>query len=730
MTATHDPQSPLAWAAANHAYLHAELQQLRLVLHRRILWLRQHWQQDPLEPYKGQVISDAQVDWLLSGTDHHQAAQFYQTHPQVIALQQAIQDAEQQTQQCAQVLQSLGIPSALEGLVHLFGLTPFERGVLLLGLAADWDASFEWLYAYVQDDVHRKSPTPHLALTLLATEGISWLAARDSFSPEAPLRRFHLIQVAADLPATAVSSYPLQLDERIADYLRGVNYLDRRIQPLLQSLPVAPLAAVHQGLIDRFASQITQRLRQGQGLVNLTGAATTGLSIAQALCERLNLSLYQLDLVALSHAGGDESLLNLLSVLERESVLLQFAVYLEASEFEAVDASLRTRLRRELERLNLLQIIRYQDHPPSQSSALTVSIPQLDAQAQHTLWQQILQQMAPETDPATLTQSLEAIIQQFDLAPEAIAQVVTMAQTAAQLGASDSTILTATNLWQACQERTRWQLDELAQRIIPGYSWTDLVLPEDSQAQLTEIAAQVAQRFQVYERWGFKARLARGQSINALFAGASGTGKTMAAEVLANHLQLDLYRIDLAGVVSKYIGETEKNLRKVFDAAEQSGAILFFDEADALFGKRTEVKDSHDRYANIEINYLLQRMEDYRGLAILATNRKSDLDRAFLRRLRFLVDFPFPDLTQRKRIWQQVFPPQAPLATLDYDGLARLEITGGNIRNIALNAAFLAATTQTAIGMPHLLQAARREYAKIDKLVSPVEFGDYYSLVK
>jgi SpoVK/Ycf46/Vps4 family AAA+-type ATPase len=191
-------------------------------------------------------------------------------------------------------------------------------------------------------------------------------------------------------------------------------------------------------------------------------------------------------------------------------------------------------------------------------------------------------------------------------------------------------------------------------------------------------------------------------------------------------LQLDLYRIDLSGVVSKYIGETEKNLKQVFDAAEQSGAILFFDEADALFGKRTEVKDSHDRYANIEVNYLLQRMEDYQGLAILATNRKSALDRAFLRRLRFLMDFPFPDADSRRRIWQKVFPKEAPLEPLDYAELCRLEIPGGNIRNIALNAAFLAANQNRPISMAHIAHAARREYIKIDKMITAAEFGTYY----
>jgi SpoVK/Ycf46/Vps4 family AAA+-type ATPase len=256
------------------------------------------------------------------------------------------------------------------------------------------------------------------------------------------------------------------------------------------------------------------------------------------------------------------------------------------------------------------------------------------------------------------------------------------------------------------------------------------VVGDDIRAQLVELASQVDQRSRVYEAWGFGAQLGRGRGITALFAGPSGTGKTMAAEILAAHLELDLYRIDLAGVVSKYVGETEKNLRRVFAAAERSGAILFFDEADALFGTRTDGHDSHDRYANLEINYLLQRMEDYAGLAILATNRRGALDPAFLRRLRFVIEFPFPGIDDRRRMWEGVFPAAAELAELDLAFLANLEITGGNIRAIAVNAAFLAAAAHEPIGMTHLARAAAREYIKLSRPVSAAEFGAYYTAAR
>jgi SpoVK/Ycf46/Vps4 family AAA+-type ATPase len=246
-------------------------------------------------------------------------------------------------------------------------------------------------------------------------------------------------------------------------------------------------------------------------------------------------------------------------------------------------------------------------------------------------------------------------------------------------------------------------------------------LPDEQLNRLREIAAQVKQRSKVYNDWGFALKTSRGLGISALFAGESGTGKTMAAEVLANDLQLDLYKIDLSKVVNKYIGETEKNLKRVFDAAEDGGAILLFDEADALFGKRSEVKDSHDRYSNIEVSYLLQRMEAYRGLAILTTNMKKALDTAFLRRLRFIVHFPFPDTAQRAEIWKKIFPGNTPVQDLDNEKLSKLSLPGGSISNIALNAAFYAAGENKKVSMYHISKAAKAEYDKIEKPLTNIE---------
>jgi SpoVK/Ycf46/Vps4 family AAA+-type ATPase len=227
-------------------------------------------------------------------------------------------------------------------------------------------------------------------------------------------------------------------------------------------------------------------------------------------------------------------------------------------------------------------------------------------------------------------------------------------------------------------------VDALAQRIEAIADWNDLVLPEAQLSVLREVATHVRQRERVYDDWGFAAKSARGLGISALFAGPPGTGKTTAAEVLARELKVDLYRVDLSGIVSKYIGETEKNLNRLFSAAEGTNVVLLFDEADALFGKRSEVKDSHDRYANIEISYLLQRMESYTGLAILTSNMKQAIDPSFLRRIRFVAHFPFPGTDAREAIWRGVFPARTPTADLDFARLAQLNVSGGNIRNIAL----------------------------------------------
>jgi SpoVK/Ycf46/Vps4 family AAA+-type ATPase len=714
------------WLEANQTYLDEEMRRLRLLLQRRVLWLRHLWRHDPLENYQGLVISEVQADWLLAGEDRQAEVRFYREDPEAADLCRAIDELEKELTQQAQALTEAGTPPALEVLIRLFEVTPFERDVLLLCLAPELDPTFERLYAYVQDDVTRKYATPHLALTLFGGEGE--VDARNGFLPGSPLRRFRLVILEpGPLPGTAQGTRPMRLDDRTVDYLRGVNRPDERVSDLLRPMSPVPISQPHLELVDQLQHFIESSTRRGlwPPALNLIGPPDTGKrAVAQALCNQLGLQLYDLDVARLPAPGPERQ--EVLRLVEREAVLLQMALYLDAANVDSSDKTTTASIADVIERLGDFLVVGSRERWQGEREMVTLRVPKLDANAQREIWLQALAGM-----DNSLNGHVEAIVQQFDFGPQVITKAVAAGKARASLRTSDDDAEpTADDLWQACREQTGWHLDELAQRITPCYTWEDIVLPEDVFRQLQEVAAQVANRPKVYEAWGFGARLNRGRGISALFSGPSGTGKTMAAEILANHLELDLYRIDLAGVVSKYIGETEKNLRKVFDAAEQSGAILFFDEADALFGNRTEVKDSHDRYANIEVNYLLQRMEDYRGLAILATNRKSALDRAFMRRLRFLVDFPFPDADSRRNIWQKVFPHQVPVERLDYGSLSRLELAGGNIKNIALNAAFLAASEGGPLGMIHIMRAAHQEYAKIDKMVTEGEWGSYYGMVK
>jgi hypothetical protein len=722
MAKSIESMAAVTWAEANRAYLRAELRRLRLLFRRKVRWLRQTWQQDPLANHRSLVISDAHADRLLCGVDDEES-QFHQEDAESCAIMRAQEELDADLVIRRQNLTADGGIPSLEALARSFGLSPFERDAVLLCFAVDEESAFAMLCAYIQDDVNARYATPHLVLSVLCQTREHRESARAAILPSSPLRRFKLLTLGDGVNGAGQSSRSLRIDERVADYVRGINRLDESVVHLVRPVPSAPIAGAHRELADQLVRWVESTAGKPWPPFHFTGPAGAGKkAIASEFCARVGLQLYAFDLRRLPLQDAERH--PLLHVMEREAVLSHIALYVDTAEFDPADRLLAAAARDWIELFGGVLFIGGRERWQLQRQVLHLAVPKLDATEQRELWARSLQGIANSVDG-----QIHAIVQQFDLGPGAIPQAVSSAVAKAVSRPGDF-MLAAEDLWRACREQVGWQLGGLAQRLTPCYTWDDIVLPDDLMRQLREIADQVAARSQVYESWGFGAGLPRGRGISALFSGSSGTGKTMTAEILANHLQLDLYRIDLAGVVSKYIGETEKNLRNVFDAAEQSGAILFFDEADALFGKRSEVKDSHDRYANIEVNYLLQRMEDYRGLAILCTNRRSALDRAFLRRLRFLVEFPFPDGENRLLIWQKVFPAEAPLEPLDLAALSRMEITGGHIRNIALNAAFLAAGERTGIRMEHVLHAARREYTKIDKLLTEAEFGSRLRLMK
>lgn len=601
-----------------------------------------------------------------------------------------------------------GPAPALVVLQDAFALTPFERDLLVLCAGVELNATLAQRCAMIQRNPQLTYPTFNLALTTLADP--HWSA----LTPTRPLRRWRLIDVN---PGEGLVHGRLRIDERVLHYLKGVVYLDDRLRGMVEPLPGSPiLPPSHQQLVVQIGS-LWERAALGQmPVVQLCGDDLDEKgAIALAVCQSLGLTLHTLQSTNLPGTPGEREAFARL--WERESILSSSALLVEYDDLEGSDR-LAT-LRSFLETLpNPLLLSGREPLTLRQRSSLRLDVKKPTSVEQRKLWETLL----PSSLAAT---ELEVLTGQFNLGATTIHRLATEANLNESFNESVGHGDRPSSLWLLCRTQSRTRLDDLAQRIEAIAQWDDLILPDDQQQTLRELAAQVRHRTTVYDTWEFARRGANGLGISALFAGASGTGKTMAAEVLASELELDLYRIDLSQVVSKYIGETEKNLRRVFDAAEAGGAILLFDEADALFGKRSDIKDSHDRYANIEVSYLLQRMEAYRGLAILTSNFRSAIDTAFLRRIRFVIQFPFPDALQRRTIWQRMFPPKLPTAGLDFDNLARLNVTGGNIRNIALNAAFLAADAQEPVQMKHLLRAAQSEYSKLEKTLTETEVGGW-----
>lgn len=631
-------------------------------------------------------------------------------------------DASQELQLALeQAADSAVWPSALEYLCTTLNLSSFERDILLLCAGLELDSSIATLCAQVQGDGRR--PYATFGLALAALPNAHW----NALSPTAPLRSQRLVEVTN--PDGLVFS-PLRLDERILHYLTGITYLDRRLLGLIEPAPPPePLPPSHQKLVDQINELwIQDEIREIHTAVQLCGDETVNKgAIATTAAHQSGSDLSILRAAELPTSVVEREAL--LQLWEREALLDDNILLVDC---EGLDTAERGRAVWLVERLNCRFLVASREPLQVRDRVLVrLEVAKPSAAEQKDLWQSALGAIAPE-----LNGEIQPLVMQFNLTPQAIRAAcldfnLQFTPPDAPADAADPPETThpqptlLNSLWDACRAQSRPRLEDLAQRIEPAASWEDLVLPEQQKQILREIAAHVRQRATVYDTWGFSSKGKRGLGISALFTGASGTGKTMAAEVLAQELRLDLYRIDLSSVVSKYIGETEKNLRRVFDAAETGGAILLFDEADALFGKRSEVKDSHDRYANIEVSYLLQRMEAYRGLAILTTNLKEALDTAFLRRIRFVVQFLFPDAQQRVEIWRRIFPDHAPCEGLNPERLGRLNVAGGNIRNIALNAAFLAADAGETVQMKHLLAAARSEYTKLEKSLTTAEVGDW-----
>jgi ATP-dependent 26S proteasome regulatory subunit len=678
---------------------------------------------DPDDEFRGLYISESQIDQLL-GFELGRSL-WPHSNGQNAGLENwplFISQARARWSARTAISKEAGQTLLLDRMIQSFGLIPAEVDVLLIALAPEIDPRYERLYAYLQDDVTKKQPSVDLVLNLLTDSFAEKLQLRRLLSDEGSLIKSQLLKRYNDSSSRepTLLGQSIRPAARVVQHLLGNAGFDSRLDGSAE-LQIATTADPYPRLSGTLINQLQHSIESEIGLgvlpiIAFQGGLGVGKQIAaQYMAQLLDRPLICVDLTALmaSSVGLEEGI----RLAIRDTHLLDAVLYLSGWEAVLEDGQPPIRIYKQLLANQGLVIIASQViwQPSGDGRSrriLRVSFNSSDYARRLKIWRHYL-----EEDDLPL----EQLANQFQFAPGQIEDVVASARDLAQ---SHNEQLQLDDLFVASRAHSNQKLASLATKINPRYRWDDIVLPEDTLALLREMVNTVWQRPVVYEEWGFGQKLALGKGLNALFAGESGTGKTMAADIMAGDLGQDLYKIDLSMLVSKYIGETEKNLNRVFSEAATSNAILFFDEADAIFGKRSEVKDSHDRYANIEISYLLQRMEAYDGVVILATNMRGNLDEAFTRRLHFIVEFPFPEAADREIIWQVNFPAETPIAKdVDFSLLARrFRLAGGNIRNIILASAFLASEKDEVVDMKHLLHASRREYQKIGRLIDDTLF--------
>ena len=671
--------------------------------------------------FQGLFISDDEINTILNthpySTELYPDAEF----EKIDALAEQIGLKKFKTQKEGKNLR-------LQTFMECFHLSNFEIDALLICLAPELDLRYEKLYSYLQNDVTRKRPTVELVMRLLCYSLEEKFEARKYFLLTSPLIRNRILLITGDdqLPLLSRS---IRIDERIISFLLEISGIDQRIRNF------TALIEPKRSFDDIISTDDNKNILLG--FIKLLSSAKNPVMFffqgpygsgkkltAEAICLELETPLLIIDSKGLK---GNESF-ETLKLIIREAMLQNSSLY-----FEDFDALLEKD-----SKASVPDLIQYVDSFPnliflSGETALEprgihahsfirldFTLPSFHLRKQ--LWKSFLDG-CDDVD-------IDALSSKFKLSGGQIRDAIFAARNLAMSGNGGSK-LSMEHLYLGCRAQSNKNLSAFAKKIEPHHTWDDIVLPKDIREQLKEVSGYIKHKGTVYTDWGFDNKLSLGKGLNILFSGPSGTGKTMAAGVIANDAGLDLYKIDLSCVVSKYIGETEKNLRNIFKEAETSNAILFFDEADALFGRRSEIRDSHDRYANIEINYLLQKMEEFEGIVILASNFKKNIDEAFLRRMHFAIEFPLPEEMLREKIWGSIFPKETPVGEdLDFSFLSKLKITGGNIKNIALSAAFLAAENSGSIKMEHIIRATKREFQKMGKLCVKGDFGKYYEMLE
>lgn len=691
------------------AHLIDELKRIDCLLRRYLETWRPSAGNEAAAP--GLYVSDAEVDHILSedGTAHVSERREQERH---VAMRRKIDERVAATLQTGRDLR-------LWTLTHRFGLTPRHVDALLLSVAPELDLDYEKVYAYLQDDLTRKRPTVGLITRVLRSTERGRLEARHLLSEASPLVTSRLVRLRPPEPEAPLLSHLVAADQRIVEFLLGCDGLDSAIAGFTEA--VVPETAIEELPLDAdiradaagFALEpdATPVLRYVYGPYGIGKNA-----VVEAMCNGRQRPLVRADAAQLRATDEQDGLDRLI----REARLREAALHLTNVHRLGDGDTAADTLARDLCRFtgHVFLTGETEWRPPRDidtHAVATLHLPRPGYQRRKELWDRRAGDLPTDLDTADLAAT-------FSLTEGQIDDAIAAARQHNGFG------LTSEAVYNGCRTQSRKTLGSFARRAEPTYTWEDIVLPADEMQQLREVAAHVTHRGTVYADWGFADRFSLGNGLNVLFSGPSGTGKTMAAEIIAGDAGLDLFKIDLANVVSKYIGETETHLKEIFDEAEHSDAILFFDEADALFGERSEVRDSHDRYANIEVSYLLQRIEEHDGTVILASNFKENIDDAFLRRINLSLTFPRPDYDSRYAIWVNIFPEETPIDELDYGFLSSFEITGGNIKNVALTAAFLAAD-DGVVEMTHVVRALRRELQKTGRLVNPEEFGEYERLV-
>jgi hypothetical protein len=720
----------------NLSHIQGALLGLNLRLHRQVLrWRATHHERATSDELAGLLISENEADAILDELYRAKASSDADEvdRAPIATLTGLLERVEEEHVFQEEDALSRGISLRLPELVRRFGLDEFEAQIILLTLAPEFKRVYQRLFKYLNDDVSRPWPSVDLALHLFGNDDRERVRLLRYFNRGARIRQLHLVRLSEEtMPLDQpLLSRGLKLEDRVVSYLLEMDAQHPFLGQTVEYREPADSPPVLSADTEQHAKMLRCRLSRGNSpvpAVALIGPdMDTSIELASWISAaiRPGAPLLVVDDHAFTAQDNPEESTDL--ILREARLKDASLVVRDAGQVFQTPQHGRS-LRRLLKaNADIPRFLIFRGATEQVTGAelplVTLDVNTPDFFTRRRLWEMKLNGASHEVD-------LDELAGRFRLSNSEIAQAANQAFVHSD-AFGDGSGPRLSDLFSASRGMSTGAMTGLAQRLESIHVWEDLVLPGAVKSQLLSLEHWVRYRFVVYDTWGFSERVMLGRGLVVLFSGASGTGKTMAAGILARNLELDLYRIDLAQVVSKYIGETEKNLGRIFDAAQSANAVLFFDEADALFGKRSEVKDAHDRYANIEVSYLLQRMESYDGIAILCTNFRQNLDQAFARRLHMVVEFSQPNVGDRERIWRRLLPETVPQDHLDLGFLARqFSLTGGNIKNCVLTAAFQAAAEDSPITMRHVVMAIARELQKTEQPLVRSDFGRYYDVVR